>query len=333
MLSGDNGILQKATTAKENTNSSQIQERINLAYHSSLVGGKGEVSDTSLESELKKEFNKTSLDEGWLDKNSVPGKWKIIIDGVSLEIPAGKDTNVQLSIGDTVNYSTTLNGQTLDGWKLFYIEGDYCYIILDDYLPNSAISNSLKTSYSLSMDGDYGIGGNGSREDLINAMAEKSNWDSLLSGSINGNPVNQTRTTNVWAMGSPDLELWINSWNTMYSSNTLYTRYLNSSDIDALGWTSYGGAPGYAVGTSEPASSWSIDLSAYSGYDNELFFPRKSEVSTCYGYWLASPFCVDDGVTAVYCDGGLDNRNKHTEGPNFISCRPVVRIPLSAINQ
>ncbi len=90
MLAGDNGILQRATTANENTDSSQIQERINLAYQSSLVGGQGKVTDTSLESELKKEFNKDTLDEGWLDKTSVEGKWKITIDGISLEVPAGE---------------------------------------------------------------------------------------------------------------------------------------------------------------------------------------------------------------------------------------------------
>lgn len=89
MLSGDNGILQKATTAKENTDSSQIQERINLAYHSSLVDGQGEVTEPSLESELKKEFNKTTLDDDWIDKTSVEGKWKITIDGISLAVPAG----------------------------------------------------------------------------------------------------------------------------------------------------------------------------------------------------------------------------------------------------
>lgn len=89
MLSGDNGILQKATTAKTNIDNAQIQEQINLAYHSALVNGQGEVTETSLETELKNEFNKSTLDEGWLDKTSAEGKWKITIDGVPLEVPAG----------------------------------------------------------------------------------------------------------------------------------------------------------------------------------------------------------------------------------------------------
>ncbi len=89
MLSGDNGILQRATDAKENTGKAQIQEQINLAYHSALVDGQGKVTETSLENELKKEFNKTSLEEGWLDKTSIDGKWKITIDDISLNVPAG----------------------------------------------------------------------------------------------------------------------------------------------------------------------------------------------------------------------------------------------------
>lgn len=89
MLSGDNGILQKATDAKTNTDNAQIQEQINLAYHSALVDGQGKVTESSLESEIKREFNKNSLDEGWLDKTSVEGKWRITIDGISLNVPAG----------------------------------------------------------------------------------------------------------------------------------------------------------------------------------------------------------------------------------------------------
>ena len=89
MLSGDNSILQKATDAKTNTDNAQIQERINLAYHSALVDGQGELTEPSLEKELKNEFNKSTLDEGWIDKTSVTGKWKITIDGISLLVPAG----------------------------------------------------------------------------------------------------------------------------------------------------------------------------------------------------------------------------------------------------
>ena len=93
MLSGDNGILQKTTSAKKSTENSQIQEQINLAYHSALVDGRGEVTESSLENELKKEFGKVKLDEGWLDKESEAEKWRITIDGISLDVPKGIEIN------------------------------------------------------------------------------------------------------------------------------------------------------------------------------------------------------------------------------------------------
>ena len=66
MLSGDNGILQKATTAKENTDNSQIQERINLAYHSALVDGKGKVTVIG---PTKKTISKVSIPDSFRSFN------------------------------------------------------------------------------------------------------------------------------------------------------------------------------------------------------------------------------------------------------------------------
>ncbi len=129
MLSGDNGILQKATEAKERTDVAQIQEQINLAYHSALVDGRGEVTETSLETALKNEFNKTTLDEGWLDKTSVAGKWRITIDGISSNVPAGTEqTSTQVDESEKL-YNTLkdktpqeiVNGVMVDGIQTVFI--------------------------------------------------------------------------------------------------------------------------------------------------------------------------------------------------------------------
>ena len=68
-----------------------------------------------------------------------------------------KFTKNPLGIGDTVNYSTTLNGVTLDNWKVFYVDGDYTYIILNGYLPNSAIDTEQTYFNKLSKSGKYSI--------------------------------------------------------------------------------------------------------------------------------------------------------------------------------
>ena len=127
-------------------------------------------------------------------------------------------------IGSTVNYSTTLNNVTLDNWKVFYNENGYTYLIYGDYLRKSAVPafTGKQTSDT------YGVCTNTNRADLINGLSNKESYDSLLTGTLTVNgetkQIAETRTANVWAMGAPTLELWVNSWNTSYPSDTLYAR-------------------------------------------------------------------------------------------------------------
>ena len=88
MLTGDNGILQRATDAKIYTDNEQIKERIKLAYHSALTGGQGSYTKNTLMDELKKEF-KTDYDVDDSDNE----KWKMKAHGQEVEIPAGLKNN------------------------------------------------------------------------------------------------------------------------------------------------------------------------------------------------------------------------------------------------
>ena len=93
MLSGDNGVLQRATDAKTKSDEAQIKERIQLAYHSALIGGKGSYTKDSLMEELKNEF-KTDYDVD--DSNDE--NWKIKAQGQEVIIPAGE---IDLSVDTT----------------------------------------------------------------------------------------------------------------------------------------------------------------------------------------------------------------------------------------
>ena len=102
MLSGDNGILQRATTAKENTDNAQIKERIQLAYHSALVEGKGEITEDLLATELNNEFG--ARDTAYVLTDSEDGKsWNIAIIGTSVTENITKPSNVQ-TIDPSVEY-------------------------------------------------------------------------------------------------------------------------------------------------------------------------------------------------------------------------------------
>ncbi len=229
-------------------------------------------------------------------------------------------------IGDAVKYSTNLNGQTLKHWRVFYKETkggvEYTYIILGDYLPNAAVSSTVKTNYNLADgNGIYSIKSTTNRTDLINAMTTKSNWDSLLSGTLNGTTVNETRTANVWAMGAPTLELWVNSWNAKYTSDTLYTKYENPVSGRTF--------DGWYIGNTEKPTTTKIDLSSKTGYGDTLYYPHQAAEQSCNGYWLASPSAAYAGyVMYVYSGGRVGSSTYY--GPNF-GFRPVVCLPSSVL--
>ena len=273
---------------------------------------------------------------------TVSNEGVITWDGTSSGGTTPQTPTEPLEIGDMVNYSTSLNGVTLDNWKVFYKENksgtEYTYLILDGYLPNSAISTTMKSTYNLTTGGTnpftkeedlYNVYAQNNRADLINALSTKSNWNNLLQGTINGHAVNETANANAWAMGSPTLDLWVNSWNAKYPSDTLYTA-TSSAMSDGLN--------GYYIGESSSPNDTYLNLSSKAGYDNILYWISKTNDSYgyaddlgMYGYWLAScsayhanfAIGVSYGGDVGYCGYGSNN----------VACRPVVCLPSSVVNQ
>ena len=239
--------------------------------------------------------------------------------------------------GDSVNYSTTLNGQTLTNWKIFHQEGNYVWLIYGDYLENAAIP----TPTNISKNG-YRVCSSTNRIDLINYLTTKSNWSSLLTGTINGNAIDYTSSedSNITAMGSPTLELYKNSWNakypntSTYTTNQIYTATTSSAMSDGLN--------GYYVSkTNNPptTSEYGAQMSGSQGYPdatnaNVLYYPHACESAwnDTYGYWLASPSAYGTkarDVILVYNHGMVDyNRYNY----DLYACRPVVCLPSSALN-
>lgn len=239
-----------------------------------------------------------------------------------------KLTKTPLTIGSTVNYSTTLNGVTLNNWKVFYVDGNYTYLILENYLPNAAIDTT--SMEGLGTKGTYYVYGTKDdtirRTNLLNAMTTKSNWDSLLVGTLNGTTsVNETRTENVWAMGSPTIELYVNSWNESYPDNKLYTAPKTMAD-----------GFGYYLGTSENpdvSNSHIVDMSNSDGFHNTLYYPGQVGTGNegCSDYWFASGGAGSTNrMKYVASNGYIDDTYYYTEGNAF---RPVICLPTSVVNQ
>ena len=80
-LTGDNGLLQKATTAKQENEDSKELELIKLAVSAAQVAGEGKLTKNNIENELRANFDDenitvTQLTSGWKYK-----KYKIFEDG------------------------------------------------------------------------------------------------------------------------------------------------------------------------------------------------------------------------------------------------------------
>ena len=226
--------------------------------------------------------------------------------------------------GDSVNYSTTLNGQTLTNWKIFHKEGNYVWLIYGDFLENAAIPTS---TYIIK--NGYRVYGNTTRIDLTNYFITKSNWSSLLTGTINGNTIDYTSSTDtkITAMGSPTLELYKNSWNAKYPDTTDYP----SNQI----YTAGNDTNGYYVSRTDPATSSYVQMSDSEGYKNTtdyntLYFPYSSEVNSTKGYWLVSPSAPNPDRMMIILNTGYVYYNTPTRP--YYACRPVICLPVSVLN-
>lgn len=218
--------------------------------------------------------------------------------------------------GNTVNYSVTTNGVTLDNWKIFLktTEGnqDYVYMIYGDYLPNAAISQTAKTDKSLETGGTYRVWGNSSnsnRTKFIEAMTTTSYWNHILTSDL----ISKGAT----ATGAPTVTQFKASWNGLYTSSQ---DQVTVTGNESSGWStqSLSSTAGYAVAEA-----------------NNLYFPHKSYWtdggSNITGYWLASPNSGGTNlVMAVNYNGPLGSGNFYTTYRGF---RPLVKLPSNILVQ
>lgn len=182
MLSGDNGILQKSTEAKQNSEKAQIEERIKLAYHSALTEGQGSYTKEILEEELQKEFGvdyevDDSNDTNWIIK--AKGQTVTISAGIRVDttkfaseiFEKNGTTKGKMHIGDYVNYEVyydnvytnpTNNAYKADNqiygnkWRIIRVEENEVILVsagvpLRFYVPgaehNETIESKLKNDF------------------------------------------------------------------------------------------------------------------------------------------------------------------------------------------
>ena len=278
MLTGENGILNQAAKAKNETEKAQANEALILdeynKFLNNAVGGTG--STTPPEEPAK-------------------------------EVTAGDIADNKDEIGKDVE---GYEAEGVTEWKIFYagtVEGEtepHIYLISSDYIPYNVIpTNSAghkpnqgtcpRAAYFANVYNDY-AGSTSITGSRIKGLSNSFfNTKKYTSSYANMKSVAYMLDTNTWskfavsgkaeyAIGGPTLELLFKSYNQKYGTN--YVAEATSSTE-------------YKVGSGS-ASSWSLTLSNTS----DSLYVITSQ-SNALAYWLASPSAYDaSNVFYVYYD-------------------------------
>lgn len=279
----------------------------------------------------------------------------LIIGGLILSITGCGSGNknpkniTSKNYGDKYNYSVTVNGVTIDDWKVFYKDDDGIYIITSEYLPVKALGSkedkdSIRSKANIRIIGDtpkYGMfystdnltyqqpneeitnkyfkllkldSTDGSNK-MVSEMINSSNWDNLVNKDMGAK----------YAIGAVPLEMFVASWNEKYPDEKLY-----------LGTESLG----YKLGTSENPTTYKVNLKDTKGYNDDLYFPTKGIIEEgthgeinykITGYhiaessWCESPTYGKCSTTETLGEMTGELRGVHYGGYGY-ALRPIVFI-------
>ena len=317
MLSGDNSILQRATEAKGNTERKSVIESAQIEIVGQQTENKSDkIEKSQLQSILSKYFqdvpNMSEMDkEEILSKKltTLPkyGNYTIEVSEVFNGNFKGDTEKLKLAeqidsknYGNSTDYTVTVGGVELSGWKIFYKDNsNNVFLIYPDYLPNEALNSvkdnlhgtiSKKSLYWDDLNGDtmnydwslqsctqnnlfkatgYTLNANHAPSKCASTLLNTDNWTAFIN----------TNKGATYAIGSPTLEMWIDSWNEKNPSQKLY---YNTSER------------GYYVGTNSSTTDTKIEL--YNITNQELYCINTDWDNDVGAYMLASPNAYEKHV-------------------------------------
>ena len=189
---------------------------------------------------------------------------------------------------------TSQNGQ--NDWRIFYSDGTHIFLITGDYI-NTAETNRINSATGMITSGYSAYWGSSSvlafqTVDSTTLTRFKATGYTLQSRNYNSKCSSILLNDNNWssykdsgnkaekAIGSPTVEMWVDSWNNLYENvdGRLYCNNINAN--------------GYYIGTSSSPTSYFIDngtMCKKEGYKNKLYRPHTLEYDGIMGYWTASP--------------------------------------------
>ena len=323
-LTGQNGILTRANDAKEQTEIASVKEQAQLDIANwvadKMKNGEDATVDTPekvkeiLEAANSNNENKY-YKELQTDKIITPSGYEILYEELYTNSTTGGEVTevTAANYGDKVDYVSKGEGLESLTWRIFYDDSNYVYLI-------SSKSDGSNTVDSCQLNQYLGTYNNGSSDINANLRFLNQQWFNIVkdapSTNTNAKAVAYLMDQNVWdeykdsegnaayAIGSPTLELYANSYNKTSIANS------REHQIEITDCTS----TGYSQNTS---SGW---LSTE--FNNGIYNNGSSSF-----WWLASP--GSGGSNFVFFVYGI-NGNLYDNNVRFSSgLRPIVIIPKS----
>ena len=212
------------------------------------------------------------------------------------------DTHIFLITGDYINTAekdridTEATGMKISKYEAYW-----------NSVPNSQIdkiSNDIKIRFKAT---EYSLKSENKNSRCVSTLLNTNNWKKYLDSEDGTGNAEK-------AIGSPTIEMWMDSWNARYPKDKLY-RKTN---------TNY---RGYMVGVSEDISVSGIDSSVMNkkvGYNNKLYYSHPKDDDSTWAYWLASPSEKgEDYIISVWEIGSIGGSDYYNSD---ISIRPVVSL-------
>lgn len=307
-LAGDNGLLIKASGAKDASTEGETLEKIKLAYEDYYLGQYTQTENT-FQNALDKMFGTgvatvsgpdskgvftVSVNEKTYEFNSVTG---IAREKPDISISKLITTD---NYGEYIDLGQDVVGkeETTDDWRILYndknnnyggSDGARIYAILADYLPNSnaAVANAgLSRNTSLKYNAYSSI----SAQDLLSRLENEEAWKTLISTGL------QNKGAKV--RGATTVEILMASYNEKYGTN------LNCTNSHFLR-------------TNPSDNTSSIDT---------LYMPHPGNgYEGCFGYWLDSIYASDTRKIWRVISSGRVQSNLYTFTDGGVC--PVVSLP------
>ena len=300
-LTGDNGLLQKATSAKQANEEASALEKIKVEVAGSY-GLDGKIDLTQLNANLKR-INGLKFKNNILSEENKIEELSAIIeldenifvinnDGTVTPTKLQTiDTLTKNNYGDYIDLDQSVVGtdDATDDWRILYNDktNNVIYAILADYLPNN---NDAVTESHLNKVGGkkYNVYSLTSRDDLLEKLNNTTAWQTLIPEELR---------SNCQVKGAITTEKILASYNEKYGTNK------------------------------DPAVNNYIyfykDNDSSKGADT-LYMPRQGWYEGCSGYWLATLVGNANHVMYVRHEGLLNSDGNLN--PN-LGIRPVVALP------